>query len=607
MSSLFYILHLIFIQSVFSLNIVQTDNNILHFIEDDYMEKFEINKLKSKTPALPIAVGDKTTIQTSYKSIIDNIIISNDGLVTYENFSFNIDSLQGEPKICNYIIFQTQRRCETILKFNTIIFMVFIDLKIMDSRTLYTRIETFSYIYFPFSTAKNINVSEKTVWIHQKEYTFDENIVAVYDVVKYKGTNYMNRIYSNSGIQLYTPKYNIEKISYLKYWAILILPIFLIYWYRPKNIKLSTLDYETSNYKIYKGVYNSEKAIIKKFKRRDTSYYKEISILNKIDHPSIKKILYSENSYFKPTMVFEYSERVSSLSKNDLYQFVQVILYLVEQKIFYKNFSPINFRRKNGRFILFNIYSDDDTLGWYLEDDKYASTLQSVGIILHYFMTGYHPYDIEEEISKKPKFFYIKNQEDIKFNEISNTLQINENNLKKYDKADLKEIENNMKIRKYKLRTVMSLEHDLIYHTIKNSTTIIKLSKHPYFWSHEKIFNFLANYSDIVEGSSSQTRKLERNKSRIFEMPWNNFLENVLLEELEIFRTYNYNNAKDLIRVIRNKGRHYNQIPEAVKDFYQSFPVGFVDYWTGVFPRLLIVCYNCGESLKDNELIKDYY
>lgn len=590
-----------------ALYIVQTEDFFLHFVTDNSVETIELFKLKRNVPALTSGKEtDNDTIQPSNKLLIDNILVSPDGLIVFEDYSFNIDSLEKETKIYKHVIFQTQRRSETIKKHNVVIFLVFLDLKIIDSRTLYTRIETFSYVYFPFSLSKCLSIKGNTIRLYDKIYTFNENIVAVYDTIDYNGVTYMNKIYTNNNLQLYTPKVVFLKVYNFKYLILLALPVLLLWYNKQKKIKLMNIDYETEFYTIYYGTYNNAPAIIKKYKHKNNSFYDEIGLLGRLDHSSIKKNLYYDKGLYRPYMVFEYSDRVKHMTKGDLLQFTQVIAYLHEQNLVYKNFTPNNIRRKNGRIVLFNIGSQSDNTGWYVcttDSDEFSQDLQSVGVILHYFITGYHPYETLVDDNETFKFVYRTNDDYKKEFSVDNKTVT----LKNYTREQLEELEQNMKIRRYKIRTVNSLEHDLIYHTIKNKTTMAKLAKHPYFWSQERIFNFLANFSDLVEGSSSQIRRLERNKNRIFEMPWDNYLDDIVKDELEVFRYYNYNNARDLIRVIRNKGRHYNQIPEVVQEIYKSFPNGFIDYWMTIFPKLLIVCYNCGESLKDNDLLKDFY
>ncbi|KAK6090036.1 hypothetical protein P3W45_000924 [Vairimorpha bombi] len=598
---------ILFLSTVVPLYIVQTEDNTIHFIFDTYIDSIKISKLKNTVPALPddFVVKD-LTIQPSMRGYIDNIKVSRNGFIHLDGFSLSIESLLLEPKIYNGVIFQTQRRCETIVKHDVILFLIFVDLKIIDSKSLYTRIESFNYIYYPFNRSKNIWVLGPYFRVEDMEYKFDGDIVAVYDTLDYNGATYMNRIWINTEINVYRPIYKAKENSYKC--LLLIVPVFLIYFLRPKKVKLITKEYENVKYAVYSGIYNNVPVIIKTYKKRDPHTYKEISLLNKIDCISVKKILYHENNIFGPFIVFEHSEKCQNPTKENLLDLVNTIYYLSEQGFYYRNYNPVNIRTKNTKLVLFNVFSQEDffNLGWYTDkagDSESTREIISLGILLHYFITGYHPYDINTDTENR--FVYTKNKD---IEDLINKIECpNNKHPKKYTTKELLQIESNIINRKYLIRTESSLEHDLIYHTIKNSTTIRKLSKHPYFWSEERIFNFLANYSDVLEGSSSQCRRLERNRGRIFENQWNSYLDDTVKDELEVFRFYNYNNAKDLIRVIRNKGRHYNQIPDVVKEIYVSFPNGFVNYWMKTFPHLLIICYNCGESLKDNELLKDFY
>lgn len=583
----------------YSIYIVQTDDNILHFIKDQNVIELNLLKINANDYISNVVTNYECyDILPSLKYKIDNVKVLKNGMIYFMNKKFSIESLIEKPKLISGIIFQTQKKYTTIIEHGVIIFLVSLHLNIIDSMSLYTRYELFLYIYYPFESNENIVVNDN-IFIHEnKSYNFSSRIVAVYDTVIYDTGIYMRRIFDNFTLQEYRPFIHKTK-SLKKYiFSFIFLMLISMFFYRSKKIKIIYKEYETKEYTISKGIYNNMPVLIKKYKE---SNIKEIDIITKLDLIGIPKILYFDSKFYRTFSIFEYSDRVTYLTKNELKQYTDLILFLIEQKIYFKNFNPINIRRKNNQIKLVNLF-DNDWFGWYpnnLDCSIQIKMVMSVGIIIHYFLTGYHPFDI----NKSPmNFIFLKNKNLIQNIKVENILK-----LKKYTNADTLVLDENMTTQKYLIRLSDPLRHDLIYHTIKQRTTIKKLSKHPYFWSHERIFLFLANYSDVLEGSISACKKLERNKSRIFDSSWNTPLDTLIKDELSIFRNYNYNNAKDLVRVIRNSGRHYNQIPEVLKEFYGQFPVGFVNYWTKLFPGLLIVCYNCGESLKDNELLSDYY
>lgn len=156
---------------------------------------------------------------------------------------------------------------------------------------------------------------------------------------------------------------------------------------------------------------------------------------------------------------------------------------------------------------------------------------------------------------------------------------------------------------------------DLIHHMLKSDINkrlnISAVSKHPAFWNNEKIYNFFATLSDLLEFRGEISRqvytRLERNKTKAFYGSWMDKLNDILKEELVALRIYNFNNVKGLLRVIRNKGRHYNETNADQRLLFGSFPNGFIDYFMEKFPNLLMVSYYSGKIACQDELLSKFY
>ncbi|ELA47066.1 IRE protein kinase [Vavraia culicis subsp. floridensis] len=156
---------------------------------------------------------------------------------------------------------------------------------------------------------------------------------------------------------------------------------------------------------------------------------------------------------------------------------------------------------------------------------------------------------------------------------------------------------------------------DLMHHMLKNDYKerlgIGSVERHPAFWDNEKTYNFYATLSDILENKSDTSYKifcrLERNKSKVFAGNWANMLDKVIRDELIMHRIYNFNGLKGLLRVIRNKGRHYQELASEIRHIYKSFPDGFVEYFKVRFPNLLMVCYYSGKVAATEELLRNFY
>jgi hypothetical protein len=105
-----------------------------------------------------IVKSEETDIILSSRSCINDILVTPDGQIFIKNHRFTVDSIIDSPKIIDNFVFQTQKRCGTSKLFGVIIFIVFLDLHILDTRTMCERLINFSYIYHPFASTKNIEV-----------------------------------------------------------------------------------------------------------------------------------------------------------------------------------------------------------------------------------------------------------------------------------------------------------------------------------------------------------------------------------------------------------------------------------------------------------------
>jgi len=73
-------------------------------------------------------------------------------------------------------------------------------------------------------------------------------------------------------------------------------------------------------------------------------------------------------------------------------------------------------------------------------------------------------------------------------------------------------------------------------------------------------------------------------------------------------RTYDPSSVRDILRMIRNKHHHYDELPSSLKSRIGSSTDGLSRYITKQFPRLLMHCYNfCVCNLgPDDPLSVDY-
>ena len=139
---------------------------------------------------------------------------------------------------------------------------------------------------------------------------------------------------------------------------------------------------------------------------------------------------------------------------------------------------------------------------------------------------------------------------------------------------------------------------------------------HPYFWDGQKTLNFLVKTADFIKENSTvaYTMKslLQENAEEIIGSTWLSRLEPVIEQSL-IYRRANHgyggNSISELLRALRNKHAHYDEMTEAAKQTYGSLPDGFASYWTTKFPALLLHIYLKGyrSGLHHDENFNQYY
>ncbi|KAF2832058.1 hypothetical protein CC86DRAFT_365959 [Ophiobolus disseminans] len=203
---------------------------------------------------------------------------------------------------------------------------------------------------------------------------------------------------------------------------------------------------------------------------------------------------------------------------------------------------------------------------------KRAVDIFSLGCVFFYVLTnGCHPFDDDE-----------------------GWMQIREYNIKK-EKANLKQLR-------------LGADSEEPYHLIEwmlktrpeDRPTAVQVMNHPFFWSAEKRLNFLCDCSDHWEREprdppSENLSILEDYSYDVLDHKRNFLakLDHAFINSLGKQRKYTGDRMLDLLRALRNKKNHYEDMDEAVKAKVGSLPEGYLSYWTIKFPGLLMACYRC--------------
>lgn len=139
------------------------------------------------------------------------------------------------------------------------------------------------------------------------------------------------------------------------------------------------------------------------------------------------------------------------------------------------------------------------------------------------------------------------------------------------------------------------------------------IMKHPYFWGMNKKLDFLLKVSDRFEVErrdppSELLLKLEQKAGVVHEKNWHSRFDDEFMSNLGKYRKYNTERLMDLLRALRNKYHHYNDMPPSLRDQMSPLPHGFYRYFNDKLPRLLMeVYFVVGDNLRDEHIFADFY
>ncbi|KAG9089781.1 bifunctional endoribonuclease/protein kinase ire1, partial [Ceratobasidium sp. 392] len=137
---------------------------------------------------------------------------------------------------------------------------------------------------------------------------------------------------------------------------------------------------------------------------------------------------------------------------------------------------------------------------------------------------------------------------------------------------------------------------------------------HPFFWNPGRRLAFLQDASDRFEIMERDPREpglvaLETNAVTIVGTDWQRKLDKMFIDNLGKFRKYDVKSVQDLLRALRNKKNHYQDLPDNVKRHLGPLPEGFLSYFTKRYPRLFLHVYDVVESsaLRHESMFRSYF
>ncbi|PYH36881.1 bifunctional endoribonuclease/protein kinase IRE1 [Aspergillus neoniger CBS 115656] len=121
---------------------------------------------------------------------------------------------------------------------------------------------------------------------------------------------------------------------------------------------------------------------------------------------------------------------------------------------------------------------------------------------------------------------------------------------------------------------------------------------HPFFWPPSDRLSFLCDVSDHFEFEprdppSDALLCLESVAPQVMgpDMDFLRLLPRDFKDNLGKQRKYTGSKMLDLLRALRNKRNHYNDMPEHLKVHIGGLPEGYLNFWTVRFPSLLMSCH----------------
>lgn len=141
-----------------------------------------------------------------------------------------------------------------------------------------------------------------------------------------------------------------------------------------------------------------------------------------------------------------------------------------------------------------------------------------------------------------------------------------------------------------------------------------EVMSHPFFWPAKKRLAFLCDVSDHFEKEPRDppSEPLQRLETEAPEVCRGDFLRRLpkeFIESLGKQRKYTGSRMLDLLRALRNKRNHYEDMSDALRKMVGPLPEGYLGFWTRRFPNLLINCWVLGfdEGWESTDRFSEYY
>ncbi|KAF2221545.1 hypothetical protein BDZ85DRAFT_265577 [Elsinoe ampelina] len=219
---------------------------------------------------------------------------------------------------------------------------------------------------------------------------------------------------------------------------------------------------------------------------------------------------------------------------------------------------------------------------------KRAADIFSLGCLFFWVLTGgCHPFDDKEGWAQIRE------------------LNIKKNNMQNMHRLDLGN----------DTEEPMQLITAMLNHRPEDRPSVSDVLEHPFFWRPKDRLQFLCDVSDHFEREpreppSAHLKHLESYAPDvIIKGDFLKVLPREFVDTLGKQRKYTGNKLLDLLRALRNKRNHYEDMPDEVKRKVGPLPGGYLNFWTARFPKLLMACYWIirETGLNESERFREYF
>lgn len=153
----------------------------------------------------------------------------------------------------------------------------------------------------------------------------------------------------------------------------------------------------------------------------------------------------------------------------------------------------------------------------------------------------------------------------------------------------------------------------MISRSPKQRLTTGQVMMHPYFWSSAKRLDFLLRVLDRFEVESRDPPsalllRLEEAAPAVVGRDWQAQFDRGFMGNLEKYRKYRGDRLLDLLRALRNKYHHFNDLQGSLAKAMLPLPEGFYSYFARRFPNLLMeVYFVVSEELREDAGLRCFF